>query len=254
MPASDIPPAAATGFQKGAAEYERGRPSYPDEAVGFLAEVLGLWPGRRVLDLAAGTGKFTRLLLATDADVVALEPVAAMRDAFAAAVPGVEMLDGTAEAIPLPGGSLDAVTVAQAFHWFRPAEAMAEIARVLRPGCGLGLVWNMRDESEPWVAEMSRIIHWDQGTVPGYERAEEVAAKVATSDRFGPLQRGDFAYRQAMDVETLVARVASVSYVAAMEAAERGAILDEMRSLVAGFAEPFALPYTTAVYWCHLLP
>ena len=122
--------AAAEGFQQGAEAYEASRPSYPPDAVAHILEVTGLGPGRRVLDLAAGTGKLTRLLVPSGADVVAVEPVAAMRETLTRALPDVEALDGTAEAIPLGDASVDAVTVAQAFHWFdaAPAPAVATTA------------------------------------------------------------------------------------------------------------------------------
>jgi ubiquinone/menaquinone biosynthesis C-methylase UbiE len=122
---------AARGFEQAADAYERARPTYPQAAVAWLCERLAVRRGRRVLDLAAGTGKLTRSLVAAGADVVAVEPIAAMRERLP---PEVEALDGTAEAIPLPGASVDAVTVAQAFHWFDAEPALAEIHRVLRPG------------------------------------------------------------------------------------------------------------------------
>ena len=146
---------AEAGFGRGAATYERGRPSYPADAIDVLVRELGIGPDRDVLDLAAGTGKLTRLLVPTGARLVAVEPVAAMADQLRTAVPGVEVHDGTAEAIPLPDGSVDAVVVGQAFHWFDAPVALAEIARVLRPGGGLGLIWNERDSSVPWVAELT---------------------------------------------------------------------------------------------------
>jgi ubiquinone/menaquinone biosynthesis C-methylase UbiE len=164
-----VNPTAASGFDSGAEAYERGRPSYPEAAIAYVARVLGRGPGQRVRDLAAGTGKMTRLLVPTGVEVVAVEPVAGMRTAFAAAVHGAEILDVTAEALPLPDDSVDAVVVAQAFHWFDPQQALAEIDRVLKPGGGVALVWNRRDESVPWVADMSRIIHWNRGLNPEYD-------------------------------------------------------------------------------------
>src|SRR4051794_24750537 len=121
MSARGIHPAAATGFARSAQAYERGRPGYTNETVHWLAEQID---GRRVVDLAAGTGKLTRALVARDLDVVAVEPVAEMRAVIAA--DGIEALDGSAEAIPLPDASADAVTVAQAFHWFDGPRALAE--------------------------------------------------------------------------------------------------------------------------------
>ena len=127
---------AAKAFHQGAADYDKGRPSYPADVVSELAARLDLGPGKRVLDLAAGTGKFTRLLVPLGVDLVAVEPVAGMRDRLAAALPDVEIHDGTAERIPLPDASVDAVVVAQAFHWFDPELALTEIGRVVRPGGG----------------------------------------------------------------------------------------------------------------------
>jgi SAM-dependent methyltransferase len=135
---------AAPSFARSADAYERARPGYAPEAVAFLAERLGLGPGRVVVDLAAGTGKLARQLVPSGARVVAVEPLAEMRSLIPA---GIEVLDGTAEAIPLPDASGDAVTVAQAFHWFDAQAALREIERVLRPGGLLALVSNRRDPS-----------------------------------------------------------------------------------------------------------
>ena len=147
---------AAKGFQAGADAYERGRPSYPDEAIAFTVEMLGLDAAATVVDLGAGTGKLTRLLVPSGARVVAVEPVEGMRRKLVELAAGaVRVLDGTAEAIPLPNGSADAVVVGQAFHWFAGAPALREIHRVLCPDGRLALLWNVRDESEPWGASIS---------------------------------------------------------------------------------------------------
>jgi len=232
-----VNPTAAFGFDSGAQAYERGRPSYPDDAIARIAEVLRLAPGKRVLDLAAGTGKMTRLLAPLGVDLVAVEPVAGMRAAFATAVPGVDVLDGTAEAIPLPDASVDAVVVAQAFHWFDQTKALAEIDRVLKPGGGVALVWNRRDESVPWVAEMSRIIHWNRGLIPAYDGVE--------LDGFTKWTCG---YVQSLTHDGLLDRVASVSYIAAMDDRERAGVLAQVSDLVRGMTEPIPLPYVTEVH------
>lgn len=249
-----VDPVAAEGFTVGADAYERGRPSYPPEAITLLTAELELGPGRRVLDLGAGTGKMTALLAATGADVVAVEPVAAMRERLVARLPGVEALEGTAEAIPLPRGSVDAVVVAQSFHWFEAPVALAEIARVLRPHGGLALVWNSRDVRTPWVARINELIRWNSGTIPTYdagdERWEDVIARCG---EFSVLHLRELPYEQLVDEDTLVDRVASTSYVATMPEEERMTLLAEVRAVAAGFPATFPLPYRTFVYWCRRL-
>jgi SAM-dependent methyltransferase len=247
-------PAAAVGFDQGAASYERGRPSYPPDAVRWLVDGLGIGPGRRVLDLAAGTGKFTRLLVPTGADLVAVEPVAAMREQFSAVLPGVPIADGTADAIPEADGSVDVAVVAQAFHWFDLPVACAELHRVLRSGGGLGLVWNERDTSVAWVAELSRIIRWDERgewMVPYTVEVDWAERFAAEAPMFGPMETHRSSHAQALDVDTLVARVLSTSYIAARDAAGQAAIEERVRDLVADFPERFELPYVTVSYRCH---
>ena len=212
----------------------------------LLAGELGIGPGRRVLDLGAGTGKLTRLLLGTGAGVVAVEPDAAMRARLPAAA---DVLDGAAESVPLPDASIDAVTVAQAFHWFEPSAALAEIARVLRAGGGLGLVWNERDESVPWVAELGRIFDWP--TLRPYAKDTDWAAVVAASGRFTPVSHRTFAHEQLLDEDALVDRVLSTSYVATWDAGRRADVARRVRALVAGFPAGIRLPYVTDVYWCR---
>jgi SAM-dependent methyltransferase len=201
-----------------------------------------------VLDLGAGTGIFTDLLVETGADVVAVEPVAEMRAKLQAALPAVTTLDGTSEAIPLDDASVHAVTCAQSFHWFDPMRAVPEIIRVLRPGGGLALVWNQRDERVPWVAEMSRITRWT--TEAPYKRDMDWAAVVAGAarSRLSPLTLTSFAYEQPVDRETLLDRVRSISYLAAGPADELEVVLAAVLDLVRDFPERFALPYRTDVW------
>jgi ubiquinone/menaquinone biosynthesis C-methylase UbiE len=250
--------AASTGFQRAAAEYERARPSYPTDAVGYLCEILPVGPGVRVLDLAAGTGKLTRLLAATGATLLAVEPVEAMRGSLQQAVPGIEVLPGTAEAIPLADGAVDAVTVAQAFHWFDAKAALAEIARVLSPGGGLGLVWNVRDESVDWVRRFTEITIRHSGGTP-YRRDytfDRWQREFASSRLFTPLAARRFRFDQDADVDLVVERAASISFVASMAPAEREACLAEVREMLETHPElqgrtSFPFPYETDVYWCH---
>lgn len=252
-----VHPAAARGFDRGAADYATARPGYPDAAVDLVATELGVGPGRRVLDLAAGTGILTRALVARGADVVAVEPVAGMRDELRRTTPGVEVLDGRAEALPVGDASVDVVTVAQAFHWFDPAPALAEIARVLRPGGGLALIWNGRDESVDWVARWTEIVERGGGGRP-YTRRDDWADVVAEhgGGGFGSMRHRAFPNPHPTTPEGLVARAASTSWVSALPEAEREAVLDEVRELVATHPdlagrEQLVYPHDTDVWWCR---
>jgi SAM-dependent methyltransferase len=140
---------STSGFDRAADVYDRARPDYPPAAVDRLLEALGAGPGATVVDVAAGTGKLTRALVARGLRVIAVEPVAGMRDVLAATTPGAEVLDGVAEDLPVADASADAITVAQAFHWFANDAALGEFARVLRPGARLAIVWNTRDLTQP---------------------------------------------------------------------------------------------------------
>ncbi|WP_421120757.1 class I SAM-dependent methyltransferase [Aquihabitans daechungensis] len=236
---------AAEGFGAGAAAYEQGRPSYADDLVAWLVDRLGIAPGRAVVDLAAGTGKLTRLLAATGADLIAIEPVDAMRDQLVQACPGVDALSGTAESIPLPDSSVDALTVAQAFHWFDPPVALAEIARVLRPGGVLGIAFNERDTREPWVADLSKLIRWDERQrwrVPYTVEVDWAEVIREHGPLFRAAERYDSTYRQPMDADTMVQRVLSTSYIARLPAPEQAALAEQVRDLVAPLGERFELP------------
>ena len=145
---------ARAGFGAEAEAYDRARPSYPPDALRWLTGNLGIRPGRRVADLAAGTGKLTALLAPAGADLVAVEPVGAMLARLRARLPGLPALSAVAEALPFAPDSLDAVVVAQAFHWFDADRALAELARVVRPGGRLGLVWNARARTGGWADEV----------------------------------------------------------------------------------------------------
>jgi SAM-dependent methyltransferase len=251
---------AALGFDGNAAAYERARPSYPAEAVAHVVGHGAIGPGRRVVDLAAGTGKLTRLLVPTGADVVAVEPVAAMRAQLAAALPGIEVLDGTAEDLPLPDASADAVTVAQAFHWFDPPVALAEIGRALHPGGHLFLVWNTRDRGHDWVRAFGDLLVDGPDAERPYDSYYDVdyAALVASAGagRFTPLELWTHAWEQPCDPDLLVARAESVSVVGALDGAERARVLDRVRDLARTHPDlagrrTFGFPYVTRVYRCR---
>lgn len=238
---SDVHPQAALGFSRSADAYDRGRPEYPAEAIAWLASRLDLRSGRSVLDLAAGTGKLTRPLIATGASVVAVEPIDAMRAALG---PPARVLAGTAEAIPVDGASFDAVTVAQAFHWFDHDRALAEIHRVVRPGGALALVWNTRVREDEVHAAIDAIIGPYRHGVPAHAHGAW-RAPLERSSLFGPLEEREFANVQRLDADGLADRVGSISFVASLDEPERGSLLARVRALASdGTVE---LPYRTEV-------
>jgi SAM-dependent methyltransferase len=250
-----IHPSAAQGFARAPTAYERGRPDYPAEAIAHLVRVLDIGPGSRVLDLAAGTGKLTRRLAAAGAEVVAVEPVAEMRAKLLETVPRAKGLAGTAEAIPLADGSVDAATVGQGFHWFDGDAALAEIHRVLCPGGRLALVWNDRDESEPFVRRLTEIMETYRGDAPAYRTGFWRSAFEQT-ELFTPLEQRRFRFEHAVDPDAVVARVTSVSFIAALPETRRAEVVGRVRELLA--ADPatrgrdrFVVPYRTDVFWCR---
>jgi SAM-dependent methyltransferase len=240
-----IHPAAAVGFARAAGEYERGRPGYPPVALEWLSERLELRPGRSVLDLAAGTGALTRELLTTGAEVIAVEPVAEMRSALP---PRARVLDGTAEAIPLPDATVDAVTVAQAFHWFDGRRALSEIHRVLRPGGSLALVWNRWLKDDPVNRATEALIAPHRRNTPSHRTNAWRAAFTDAAGPFGPLEERVFSNRQTLDAQGMADRVGSISFIASLPATERKAILRAVRDLAA--AGPVTVNYRTEVQIC----
>jgi SAM-dependent methyltransferase len=242
--AMSVHPSVLRGFGAAAESYERARPDYPSEAVNWLAERLGLEPGRTVVDLAAGTGKLTRLLVPTGARVVAVEPVDPMRAQLERAVPGVEALSGYAERMPFDDGFTDAVTSAQAFHWFATDEALDEIARVLRPGGRLGLVWNTHDEDELWpkLGKLFEPLRGDEQTHVG----AAWRSVLEHHPRFGLIEEGSFSHHQVLDPDELVERVASVSFVASAPEEKRRELLARLPE-VAGDG-PVRITYVTRTY------
>ena len=238
-----VHPLASQGFARSAGAYERGRPGYPPEALRDLAEGLRLGPGRTVVDLAAGTGKLTRELVLTGADVVAVEPLAEMR---AELPPQATALEGTAEGIPLDDASADAVTVAQAFHWFDGERALAEIHRVLRPGGALALVWNERHEDDPVNRAIDALVDpvRSESNAPQYGDGSWREA-FERSRLFGPAREQRHHNEQTLDAGGLADRVGSVSFVSALEPARREALLARVRALADD--GPVVVPYTTLV-------
>jgi SAM-dependent methyltransferase len=256
MPVHEV---AQRGFDAGADAYERARPSYPADAVAWLVEHCEIRPGATVCDLAAGTGKLTRLLVGTGASLLAVEPVEGMSRHLRDALAVVPVAAGTAEALPFTGGSLDAVTVAQAFHWFDADRAFAELARVLRPGGRLGIIWNARDRSVDVIDALWSIMDRVEKKAPW--RDHEHWRESALGDRpgFGELHSAEFRHEQMLDRDAVVERFASVSHVAVLPETERAAVLDEVRDVLeahpgAAGRDELAIPYRVDAYWCERLP
>jgi ubiquinone/menaquinone biosynthesis C-methylase UbiE len=254
MSANFVHTAARQGFQAGADAYERGRPGYPAAAVEFLRQTFNISSTTTVVDLAAGTGKFTRQLADLGCQIIAIEPVEGMRQKFQALLPNIPILEGTAESIPLDVASVDIVTVAQAFHWFQGETALAEIHRVLKPGGYLGILWNVRDESADWVAQISKIITPYEGDAPRYRTGDWQTAFEQT-DLFTPLETQTFFYVHQYDLDTAIDRVASISFIAALDAQTQQTVLQQVRELLEQHPQTcdrpiIEHPYRTEVFWC----
>ena len=221
-------------FEAVAEQYERARPTYADDALRWLVDRIGVAPGRRVLDLAAGTGKLTRQLVALGASVVAVEPGDAMRALLERVVPEAESLAGSAEAIPLADASVDAITVGQAYHWFRPDEALAEMHRVLRPGGAVALLWNQWDEDDPLQREIDELLEPLRPREAAQADEPDGRAALEATPLFGPIDERLFRHRRALSADQLVEWVSSTSAVVMSPPAVQARIEDQVRSLAGG--------------------
>jgi SAM-dependent methyltransferase len=230
-----------TSFGAAASLYDAIRPSYPPEAVRWM---LGEAP-LRVVDLGAGTGIFSRLVASLGHDVVAVEPDRGMRTRLMATSPGVTVLPGSAEAVPLPDSSVDAVVAAQAYHWFDNDEARLEILRLLRPAGVFAPIWNIRHESVPWVAALSRAAMLEgDGTFSREYRGQGY--------EFGPLfappQRAEFPHSVAHTTETLLTLIQSRSLYLIADEARREQMNAGVRAVTQELPPTFELPYIAVAY------
>ncbi|SEG73010.1 Methyltransferase domain-containing protein [Actinacidiphila yanglinensis] len=279
--------AAGVGYQRAAGVYERSRPSYPLATLAAIADALPLERGRTVVDLGAGTGKFTRLLALTGAEVLAVEPVAEMRERLAELLPGVAVSAGTAEDTGLPAGCADAVVAAQSWHWFEADRALAEVERLLRPGGALVLVWNTYDTSVPWVRDYQDIYFrlaprdlpsppltsgpgraGDAGTAA--DTAVDLAADAAADAGPGNGWREVFAARpgwgaieerhwpnpHSTTVADVVERMMSSSHIAVLDPARQERVRAELQEVLGSHdatrgSGAIDMPYTTDVYWAR---
>jgi SAM-dependent methyltransferase len=245
---SGVHEVAESGFGTAAEAYERARPGYPPEVVGRLAEWLSLAPGRRIIDLAAGTGKLTRLLAPAGADLLAVEPVAGMRAVLALTCPGVPVIAATAEDLPVATAAIDGITVAQAFHWFDAPRALDEMARVLRPGGSVALVWNARDRSEPWVDAAWSVMDRVERRAPWRDHDAWRDSALREHPEFCEPLLEQHRHVQTLGRAALLDRFASVSHVAVLPGAERAEVLAEIAGIVDGHPATagraaFAIPY-----------
>jgi SAM-dependent methyltransferase len=253
-----IHPVAAEGFAAAAAAYVAGRPEYPPQIEEWLRTELGLGKGKTALDLGAGTGKFSSRLLATGATVIAVEPVRAMLDELLRQYPEIDARSGAAQAIPLEDASVDAVVCAQSFHWFATAEALKEVHRVLRPGGAFGLIWNLRDDSVPWVAALTRIMQPFEGDAPRFHSRKW--RDVFPAEGFSPLREKRFANHHTGSPEkVIIDRILSVSFMAALPLRERERVIAQMKEVIANSPDlpakaQVTFPYETLACVCNKLP
>jgi SAM-dependent methyltransferase len=249
-----VHPIAGQGFGRAAEPYERGRPSWAPEAVHVLESELPLAPGRVAADVAAGTGKLTRLLVPSGAAVVAVEPVVEMAAVLRRAVPGVPVARGVAERLPLRDASVDAVVVAEAFHWFEVGVALAEVRRVLRPGGGVALLWNQAGaDPTAWQVELGVLLAGlrDPGLPFVGSHSRPWGDDVAAAGGFTGLVSRSFPHEQVVEAEDVVAGALSTSWVAVRPKAERRRFADDVRRMLAGYGSPLVVPWRTEVHWCH---
>jgi SAM-dependent methyltransferase len=237
----------AENFASVAEAYERGRPEYPPAAIGALAAELGLAANARVLDLAAGTGKLTRALVAAGLDVVAVEPQGALREALAGSVGEERVLDGLAERIPLADDSLDAVTVADAIHWFDHGRALAEIARVLRPGGGLAVLVTAADWSgASWADELGRTL---MGLRPDHPHFDGPAWQDSVRESGGWSEPREIRVTVSLPTspQRLRDHIESFSWIAAMADGERAQLLARVEATIRAGETPSELPFHVAI-------
>lgn len=230
----------ARSFASVAEAYDRARPSYPAEAAAWLVGSTTA----TVVELGAGTGKLTELLVAAGHDVIATDPLPEMLGHLRTRVPGARTVVATAEHIPLPSRTADVVVCAQAFHWFDHAAALPEIARVLRPGGTLALVWNTRDERTPWVRKLSAILG-------GSDDHPEVVTPAEESEQFGWVESQEFRFWQSLRREELFDLVRSRSAIALLDDQARTEVLARVGALYDDYGrgpDGMQLPYVTRCY------
>ena len=226
--------------------YERARPEYPTEAVDWMLPP----EAKTVLDLGAGTGKLTRALATRGLEVFAVDPAPNMLAQLSAAIPEATVSVGPAEDIPLADASVDAIVVGQAWHWVDQSRAVPEVARVLRPGGTLGLIWNMRDERTAWVARLTEVMHPAEG---------EVFARTGVIERgpFGELESANFEWSAELTRQDLLDLLRSRSYFITADETEQSSLVRGVNDLLdndpdVGGRDTWTMPYVTRAFRTRL--
>ncbi|KAL9956258.1 hypothetical protein ACROYT_G037711 [Oculina patagonica] len=270
MSQASVHPTAQIGYDKNTSQiYEQTRPSYSKEVVNFMLDKLGISPQDastdhpvRIVELGAGTGKFTSILQEALNDskvqIVASEPLLTMREEFNKRIPDIEIKAFPAENIDLPSGSVHAVIAAQCFHWFANDKSISEIHRVLVPGGKLGLVWNERDHSIPWVKELD-----DEVLLPCYKESNTPKAQsgewervLSASEKFGPIESDEsFKMEQTFNFDEFINRIMSISVIAVKSEKEKQIAVEKMKLILSKHDKQeediIALPYKVKIYWCE---
>lgn len=245
----------AMGYQNSSDTYEKGRPAYTEEAVFGLAEKMGLHANSQILELGAGTGKFTRILAGRYSNITAFEPVAAMRDRFSEVLSSIRILEGTGEKIAAENASTDAVIVANAFHWFNGELALKEIHRVLRPGGALGLIWNIDGVfTSTWGQQIDAWLDELEGDTPQYKTGKWKAAFSKTL-LFSPINEYSFSSMRTTNRSEVVNRVMSISFIASLAKPQRDEFQRKVESWLNDHQESKAkeileVSFDTKIYWC----
>jgi SAM-dependent methyltransferase len=243
----------ARQFASVAAQYDHGRPGYPPAVVAALAGELGLRPGDPVLDLGAGTGKLSRALLAAGFDLVAVEPLAPLREVLCGHVGAERVREGRAEQIPVADGAVAAVTVADAFHWFDRAAALVEIRRVLRPGGGLALVNTIPDWSgASWAHELGTLVAGSRPEHPHFD-GPPWQDSVRADGGFGEPHEVRVTVAQPADPDRIADHMASMSWIAGLDDDQRRAFVDRVRAMIAAGDTPAEMPmhYELGIAHCR---
>ncbi len=241
---------ASRGYERGSESYRSARPSYHPT---IIDELVRRTAGDPVVELGAGTGILTAELIAQGVDVMAVEPVEAMRQALIQVVGEANARDGTAEDIPVASDAAGAVIAAQSFHWFDPHRALDEISRLLRSGGQLLTVWNVRDESVPWVAACAEVVDRYAGDTPRY-RTMNWRRAIESDGRFVLDDERSTPNPQPANAERVVTRALSTSFIAALPDEEQAEVAEQIRQIVEGMGERFDYPYRSELQAWVLTP